>query len=1023
MEISALVSVLDQPHLAADHLHGWGLRDAARGRQVLLEIADSGLTLDLLANLCGQLAQHLPPAADPDAVLDAFCRYLLAVRSPLALAALCERDASAMPLLLAALSLGPRWTELLIGDPEAFDLLRQTRRQPTDEATLLGEIQAELESIHDEPSIVAVLTRFRQRQLLRIAYGELAEGGGLEAVIAQLSRVAEAIVEAALGAALRRASEIKPLPSPTLGRQVRCSVIATGSLGAGEASYALTLPLLVVYDAAAPDATAQRAVQEHFDRVAKTVQRLIQSSTGDEVRLLALPDSPIAAAAHAAEDVVVGFDSFGRTWHRQEMLKARTVAGDRGLGQEVLGRLQTWLFRRYLGRADETGIKALKRRIVLAATLHQDDWRNVRLARGGLRNIESTVEFLQLLAGGDQSAVRQSGTLAAIRGLQAAAALTADESFALEEGYVFLRRLEHRLQILLGPHAVELPADDSLVERIAAAMGHGRDAAAFAAELQDRLSRTWQPISKLLTSAFPEEPTPPREVELLLDPAPPLDEVRAALAPFGFEQPQQALAMLNELAAEQVPFLSTRRCRHWLAATLPRLLCAVGATPRPDRTLAHLARVSNSLGAKGVLWELCRASPPTLDLYVKLCAASPYLSDILTTNPGMIDELLDSLQLDKLPTRAELQATLGELCRGTSDTLPIVHDFKNAEHLRIGVRDVLGKEDIDASHAALADVAETCLTHVAELENQRLVEKFGQPTIGPGAFEGEPCRFVIVGLGKLGGREPNYHSHLDVLFLYEADGTTRPPERWRRIEQTANNHFFTQLAQRITKQLSQHTAKGRLYPVDALLRPIGVGGALALTFVDFVQHFAGGAAPLWQWQALCQARPVFGEPAAARSVANLIRQLLVERPPRQSDAAEMRQSRAQAEKGTAPHNLKRAPGGTLDVEFLVQMLQLQHAAARPAVLTTNTQAALTELAKAGALPAGMAHALGESYRFLRRVESGLRLMNTSARHDLPADDSELAQLAYLLGHGNPHRLRDQCLQAMAENRAAFDELV
>jgi len=455
---------------------------------------------------------------------------------------------------------------------------------------------------------------------------------------------------------------------------------------------------------------------------------------------------------------------------------------------------------------------------------------------------------------------------------------------------------------------------------------------------------------------------------------------------------------------------------------LPKLLCAVGATPSPDRTLDNLSRVSNSLGGKGVLWDLFRFNQPSLELYVKLCGASPYLSDILTTNPGMIDELVDSLQLDQLPTRESLSATLAELCRGARDTLPVLHDFKNAEHLRIGVRDILGKEDIDRTHETLADVAETCLAHVSELEYARLVDKYGIPTRGPGPFEGEPSRLVILGLGKLGGREPNYHSHLDVLFLYEADGTTRRQGHSRRQERTANNYFFMQLAQRIFKQLAEHTPKGRLYAVDALLRPIGVGGALALPLSEFEQHFRSGAAPLWQWQVLCQARPVFGEASARERVANSIRQLLVERPISEEDIPELRRSRLQLEHGASAHNLKRGPGGTLDVEFIVQLLQLQYAAARPSVLTTNTQSALAALATAGALVPSAAEKLGDSYRFLRRVESGLRLLETSARHDLPEAKSELAQLALLLGHSNPERLRLRCLDAMAENRAQFEVL-
>ena len=192
---------------------------------------------------------------------------------------------------------------------------------------------------------------------------------------------------------------------------------------------------------------------------------------------------------------------------------------------------------------------------------------------------------------------------------------------------------------------------------------------------------------------------------------------------------------------------------------------------------------------------------------------------------------------------------------------------------------------------------------------------------------------------------------------------------------------------------------------------------------DFAQHFAGGAAPLWQWQALCQARPICGAAPIKQSTERLIRELLVQRPRREADRNDLRHSRFQLEKGATPQNLKRGPGGTIDVEFIVQMLQLENGAAHPAVLSTNNQHALTALAAAGVLPARVAERLGNSYRFLRRVESGLRLLNTSARHDLPADPQQLSQLALLLGHSNPSRLHDQCQSFMVENRALFDELV
>jgi glutamate-ammonia-ligase adenylyltransferase len=704
------------------------------------------------------------------------------------------------------------------------------------------------------------------------------------------------------------------------------------------------------------------------------------------------------------------------------MLKARPVAGDRELGMAILARLEAWLYRRYLNEPDETGIKALKRRIMTEATLHQDDWRDVCFGRGALRDLEATIEFLQLLTGGDQAAVRQRGTLAAMEGLELAGAISADERRLLDDGYLYVRRLLHRLQILIEPAASEIPEGGPRAQRIAASLARNGTADDLAAELRRRTTALWETLRKLLNSAFAQEPSAAREVELLLDPSPAAEEVRAALAPFGFAEPMTALAALNDLAAEQVSFLSTRRCRHLLASILPRLLSKIGATPDPDRTLDNLARVSNSLGGKAVLWELIRASPPSLELYVRLCAASPYLSGILTTNPGMIDELVDSLQLDRLASRSELEAMLDDLCRGVSDTLPILHDFKNANILRIGVREILGKDDIDATHQALTDVAEICLTHVAELEYGQLTEKFGVPTIGAGPREGDVCRLVIGGLRKFGARDLNYHSRLDVVFLYEADGATRRSGRGRQ-ERTANHHFFTQFAQRVIKQLGQLTPKGRLYTTDALLRPIGVAGALVLSLAEFRQHFAGGGAPFWHWQALYEARCVYGEGSAREYVEQATGQLIVERPWKDTDLSDIRRYRLELQQAASSMDIKRGPGGTQDVELVVRMLQLRHAAEGPPLLVRSPQDALVALSDSGIMQREVGRSLAESYRFLRRVQSGLALMNVTAHNELPADPQALGQLALLLGHSNPQRLREQCAAHMAENCESLDTLL
>ncbi len=213
-------------------------------------------------------------------------------------------------------------------------------------------------------------------------------------------------------------------------------------------------------------------------------------------------------------------------------------------------------------------------------------------------------------------------------------------------------------------------------------------------------------LDHLLHDAFGDEPDTEAEVDLVLDPDPPEPQIAEVLGKYGFRDARQAYRNLMSLAEEKIRFLSTRRCRHFLASIAPQLLRAIAATPDPDSALVNLDQVSDSLGGKGVLWELFSFNPPSLRLYVELCAVQRHLSGILTSNPGMIDSLMDSLVLDKLPTRQTLKRTLAELCRGAEDIDPILHSFRNDQQLCVGVRDMLGKEDIVATTGTLSDIAE-----------------------------------------------------------------------------------------------------------------------------------------------------------------------------------------------------------------------------------------------------------------------------------------------------------------------------
>ncbi len=668
---------------------------------------------------------------------------------------------------------------------------------------------------------------------------------------------------------------------------------------------------------------------------------------------------------------------------------------------------------------------------------------DVKTGYGGIRDVEFTIQFLQLLNGGDLPELRQRNTLLAMQALERAGCLTNLEYHLLEDGYRFLRKTEHRLQLLFDLQTHRLPTGEDELRKLALRMGYsdGKDEGrrmkdekeeekpslarsvsevgltlanasgqcdssfilhpssfilhpsssaldAFLRDYREKTDRNHKILNHLLHQTFVgEEGQAEPESDLILDLHPEPETVRTVLGRYGFRDVQGAYHSLTQLAQESVQFLSARRCRHFLANIAHQLLQALAETPDPDMALVNLEKVTASLGAKAVLWELFSFNPPSLRLYVDLCAGSQFLSEILINNPGMIDDLLDSLVLNQPRTAEELRTELTELCRGAADIEPILHSFRDKELLRIGVRDILGKDTIRETTAALSDLAETILVQIARAQYPPLEKRFGVPYLDAGGGNGgqgdkvtrrqgdketntqadggthpvtlspchpvtlSPClasvprasRYVILGLGKLGGHELSYHSDLDLIIVYEGDGRTGPPPgstRFDRFELTDNFHFFTELGQRIIKVTSVLGPMGRLYQVDMRLRPTGKSGSLVIPLAEFRRYYEEGGAQLWERQALTRARLVHGDAEFGREVMAVVEQGAFGLTWRPEVADEIRNMRKRLEASRSERDLKRGFGGIVDVEFLVQLLQLKYGPETPALRATNTWAAL-----------------------------------------------------------------------------------
>ena len=1026
--------LLDDPQTAAAWARGIGLVDAASASSSLVAIAERGVPLDLLASLVTQLEALLPSLPAPDAALRSLSQYLEAVRSPIAEAALFQRDPGSLTILMKILSASPYLAWVVIGDPEAWEEVRLGEGRPVKRASVIAELAAEVAMVTDVDAVMAALRRFKRREMLRIAYGDIVVGQRLEVVVAQISHLADAVLAAALYVAWKRVATQRGEPRDALGQPVRLAVMALGKLGGVELNYSSDIDLVFVSSGdGRTDGPRPTTCAEFFERVVRETVRLLAEPTGlgiaYRVDLRLRPLGSSGPVVMPIEAMLQYFDMQGRTWERQAWIKARVAAGDEALGKQLLADLEPWIYRRWLTRADISGIKALKRRIEHRASREGDDQRDVKVGRGGIRDVETTIQFLQLLSGGDTPEVRTGNTLEAIRRLSETGGLTDKEREVLERTYTLLRTVEHRLQILFDTQTHALPETTVAREALAVRMGHPPGAeglAAFNRELEEatRLNRTI--LDHLLHDAFPGEEEPEPETDLVLDPDPSETQVHDLLGRHRFRDPMAAYRHLCSLGEEKVRFLSSRRCRHFLAAIAPRLLAAISTTPEPDATLVNLARVSESLGGKGVLWELMSSHPRSLDLYVRLCASSPYLSGLLIGNPGMIDDLLDSLLLGRLPTPDELDALLGDWCRGAVDPEPILHAFKASQQLRVGVGDILGKQDVTATTRTLTGVAEAILKWLVADEEAKLVERLGEPMAAHSddATAGERATAVVLAMGKFGGHEMNYHSDVDLVFLYDHDGATLPARRTRRsTETTTNSHFFGTLAQRVMKAASAFGPHGRLYEVDSRLRPSGKSGPAAISLDAFSQYFAeDGPAADWERQALTKARVVVGSATATQRVQEIIDQAAFGHHWGAAAIDGIREMRLRMQKGAANANLKRGPGGVADIEFLVQMLQLVHGGSNRSLRTTETLAGLMALHAARHLTQESFEFFETAYRVLRSIEGRLRLLNATARHDFPKSPEERQKLAHLLGYERPELLEEDVRQLTTRTRAEFDAI-
>ena len=836
-----------------------------------------------------------------------------------------------------------------------------------------------------------VLRRFRKEEMLRIAWRDLAGRAPLEEILNELSHLADVCIQSALG--ILHASLARQYGHPTdkNGRPLQMVVVGMGKLGARELNFSSDVDLIFAFFEGGRTVGTDTPIA-HDDFFTRLARQLIQALS--QVR----PDGfvfrvdtglrpfgeggPLVMSFNAMESY---YQSQGREWERYAWIKARVVAGDDADAQSLLGMMRPFVYRRYLDYGVFESLRAMKNKIALEVRRQGMD-HDVKLGAGGIREIEFFAQFFQLIRGGVTPALQERRLLAVLQILTDNGYIDADTRDRLTDAYIFLRRVEHRLQAYADQQTHRLPSEPLERERLARAMDYG-DLEAFEKALQVHREWVHRQFSKLLAEGEGGADDAPSDLHAFggiwqeaVDP----EQAEDFLQRVGFVKPADILGRLAYLRKRIQRAKISAEGRRRYDRLVPQVLLTSARAGEPDQTVMRIVDILLAIGRRSTYLALLAENPPVLRHLVQLAGASHFIAALIARRPVLLDEMLDPRTLYAPPGTDELAAELGALMAKTpSDDLEFLIEsiciFRQVNTLRVAAADVTGVLPLMRVSDHLSELAQVILEAVVGLAWDHLAARHGHPT--GGTDDGtSAAAFGVVAYGKLGGLELGYGSDLDLVFLHDADqgytqGGAQPID---------NRQFFARLGQRVIHILTTHTRAGRIYETDMRLRPSGNSGPL-VSHIDAFAHYLREEAWTWEHQALIRARVVCERGAMAHAFDRIRRQVLAQ--PRdlsrlQAEIAQMREKLRQEHGAQADDgfDLKQGKGGIVDIEFLVQFLVLARSHQFPALTDwTDNVRLLVGLIDSGLLKPEAAYYLREAYLIYRAAAHRLSLQNQPAK--------------------------------------------
>lgn len=938
-------------------------------------------------------ARPLDPAdaaALPPCLREPVSRYFSEL--PAALTRAPERASQALPRVLGgsefvarACARDPALLQQLIDSGELY--------RAYDAGELRQKVAEQTAAVHaDEDVFKRRLRALRQREFLRLAFRDLAGWASLEEVVTTLSDFADACLDVSLSFALSAATAKHGAPRNEEGGPAAMVVFGLGKLGGRELNFSSDIDLVFAYSA---EGETERGLTNHefFTQVGRTLIALLSDPTAEgmvfRVDMRLRPNGASGPLVLPFDAMETYFQAHGRDWERYAWIKARVCAGDIDAGEDFLKSLKPFLYRKYLDYGMLESLRELKEQInrELQRRGAQD---NIKLGAGGIREAEFIGQIFQLVRGGREPLLQQRQIRPVLQALARLGLLAPDAVARLDAAYVFLRRTEHRLQMVRDQQTHSLPSEACERERLAFSMGFA-DWPAFESVLRTHRQTVHGHFEQVFVpqaTAAGEDASldgvwlrwtgcPSAAQARMAESGQTVDEGEAKqlLSVAGFPDPAAALARLRTLREGSIYAAFSAQGRARLDRLMPLMLRAAGQSGDANTVLTRLLRIVEAIGRRSAYFALLIENPKALEQLVKLVAASDWITDWISQHPVLLDELLHPAVLYTLQTTDELKQELAQRLAGLSDDdleaqMDALREFRHGHLLRVAAAETGPGLLPEAAREQLCRIAEVVLDAALGLAFRRLVAKHGRPSCA----SDEGMGFGIVAYGKLGSGELGYASDLDLVFLHRAaGGTTAGPKS------IPDELFYARLAQQLLTILTTRTAAGLLYPVDTRLRPSGQSGLLVTNLVAF-ETYQLERAWVWEHQALVRARPVAGDPAVCAHF-RAVREAVLRRPRDElrlrEDVRQMREKMraAQTKPGEGLFDLKQGPGGIVDIEFMVQYWILRWAAEHPALSAhTDNISILNELARAGVLTEARRQRLVEIYRRYLSLEQRLKLM-------------------------------------------------